>query len=1247
MLQILDDKISLTILAQSLDIPTIPWNGDDFKHDLHDYDSIAVNVFEVPANMYSMATVPSIAEAVSCSDYLGFPVTIKTSQHSGGCGVESVQDADEVFIDHTLKIVTTLGYFRGLGTVEFLFNPETLKYYFLKLTTPTECEYSFLSSHLESDCEHFNLSGVLFELTQGSSLSVIKSIQTRYSEDLRQNEEVTDFFKVVNTASRVLSVNANTVSLLARLVDLTESEEVEEQSLGVDWEYDETGTSPETDVVIEGDFSLTADYQRPDSRSVDDCSLSHDHDASCEPSPSAALRDLRLMGEFMKDGEEDHRNDIIIDTPVQFYVVSAGDRSSAVTQMMTRLDAISVNLALASMHNQPQYRQSIGSDGNSDEDTHSNSGQESAIEGLMNILVSADFADNKPTDLHTNWLQEKFLADLDHVNQYVDSNIGGLKVNTVAVADDSFFDHSSNSSGASDGNESGEESVAESKMSDMSTGSGNKYNHWSSAAADEEESAYHTHLETAVIIENYVDSRPSLPPTALKGVSAAATAVLKSPEFFYEMIHDRQFGQYGFQNVSESTGEHGKYNYVNTGTGSGKKRGGGGKNSGKHDHRSGYVLIDVDLTKKLSELTKRQKPSAHVGTLKLSSNHIKYLDFPYDANDCMKIYFSEELVLQLDLQYLAELDLSSNVMTRFPGATVFAHMPILNKLVLCGNKLTEISSEALVQIATNGSLVYLDLSNNSIESVPVEIGLITTLSTLRLDNNCLTDLPMEITRLSLLLDTYNAATSFNVSKNELVNPPQNCAAKGGMRFIRTYFQLQHNIDQNLYYGKSAQIVHIDPAEVNYYDLIRNQMKGRDGPAGKKKSSKHHSHDKTFQLKLLILGQEGCGKTSLAQRLQESAKHEIAFDSTSSDMSFANMQRDVSGTPGGATSRNRSMSHSSNTTTALGLHRDVSGASLSTTSSGGNSGKYKGVLKPLELPRLTTSSSFNFTETTMDDEEESPFTHEVDTNAALSIRKFHPKKKHLNAFLNQSMSGTIESTTPGSGNKLSKRVIRESNVFEPKDDVKYLIHDFCGQHSPLLHLQEMLFSAHAIHLVAFDITRITTHLSVDHYIQYWIDLVQSRVPDAFIMLVATHCDLLEVAEADAKIAICDKRLQVNMETRAANAALDRLHSANVESAFIKHQGGSEKAQFAARDKGSVPIPDVSQVDFSIMRVACPQSLLEMDDVSSSALIKGLSCRIVQLSTATKDCPHPLGIIGKAVTAETNRIKLIIADLRNRM
>lgn len=75
------DKISSSIVAQSANVPTLPWSGSDLQIDCSSRK--ADQLLVVPDEVYRRGCVYDVEEAIASAKKIGFPVMIKASEGTG------------------------------------------------------------------------------------------------------------------------------------------------------------------------------------------------------------------------------------------------------------------------------------------------------------------------------------------------------------------------------------------------------------------------------------------------------------------------------------------------------------------------------------------------------------------------------------------------------------------------------------------------------------------------------------------------------------------------------------------------------------------------------------------------------------------------------------------------------------------------------------------------------------------------------------------------------------------------------------------------------------------------------------------------------------------------------------------------------------------------------------------------------------------------------------------------------------
>lgn len=88
----LGDKIASSIVAQTAEIPTLPWSGSGVKAQHNGLDSNAT--LKIPRELYKKGCVEDAEEALKAAQKIGFPVMIKASEGGGGKGIRKAESED-------------------------------------------------------------------------------------------------------------------------------------------------------------------------------------------------------------------------------------------------------------------------------------------------------------------------------------------------------------------------------------------------------------------------------------------------------------------------------------------------------------------------------------------------------------------------------------------------------------------------------------------------------------------------------------------------------------------------------------------------------------------------------------------------------------------------------------------------------------------------------------------------------------------------------------------------------------------------------------------------------------------------------------------------------------------------------------------------------------------------------------------------------------------------------------------------
>ncbi|XP_037086840.1 LOW QUALITY PROTEIN: acetyl-CoA carboxylase-like [Pollicipes pollicipes] len=92
----LGDKIASSIVAQTADIPTMPWSGSGLKAQWSEKDE-GHGSLRISSELYKAGCVASEEQGLEAARRIGFPVMIKASEGGGGKGIRKVESEDQFF----------------------------------------------------------------------------------------------------------------------------------------------------------------------------------------------------------------------------------------------------------------------------------------------------------------------------------------------------------------------------------------------------------------------------------------------------------------------------------------------------------------------------------------------------------------------------------------------------------------------------------------------------------------------------------------------------------------------------------------------------------------------------------------------------------------------------------------------------------------------------------------------------------------------------------------------------------------------------------------------------------------------------------------------------------------------------------------------------------------------------------------------------------------------------------------------
>jgi internalin A len=194
------------------------------------------------------------------------------------------------------------------------------------------------------------------------------------------------------------------------------------------------------------------------------------------------------------------------------------------------------------------------------------------------------------------------------------------------------------------------------------------------------------------------------------------------------------------------------------------------------------------------------------------------------------------------LTNLRRLNLRGNQLKSLPAE--IGNLINLRELDLNSNQITSLPTE----IGQFKNLTRIDLKHNQLRSLPIEIGNLTNLRELYLNNNQLRSLPIEIGNLTNLRE-------LDIQYNQLKDLP---AEIGQLTELRELY-----ISNNPWLYLLPEIRKLATSEIiNFYRQKLEQ-----------------TTDRIYEAKLLIIGEGGAGKTTLAKKIQFSDYQLREEDST--------------------------------------------------------------------------------------------------------------------------------------------------------------------------------------------------------------------------------------------------------------------------------------------------------------------------------------------------------------------------------
>ena len=92
---LLGDKIASSIVAQTAEVPTLPWSGSGVRAERNEEGEIKMSSLSSKGELFRQGCVHSVEEGLEKAEKIGYPVMIKASEGGGGKGIRQVLNAKE------------------------------------------------------------------------------------------------------------------------------------------------------------------------------------------------------------------------------------------------------------------------------------------------------------------------------------------------------------------------------------------------------------------------------------------------------------------------------------------------------------------------------------------------------------------------------------------------------------------------------------------------------------------------------------------------------------------------------------------------------------------------------------------------------------------------------------------------------------------------------------------------------------------------------------------------------------------------------------------------------------------------------------------------------------------------------------------------------------------------------------------------------------------------------------------------
>ena len=268
---------------------------------------------------------------------------------------------------------------------------------------------------------------------------------------------------------------------------------------------------------------------------------------------------------------------------------------------------------------------------------------------------------------------------------------------------------------------------------------------------------------------------------------------------------------------------------------------------------------ELDLSgKNLTELPPEIGTLTKLKKLNLCSNQLRFLPSTVSLLSSLKYLYIRNNKLNslppefFEISSLEILDLSNNELNSLPPKII--QLSSLEILDLSQNKINNLPSE----IFKLSSLISLNVSGNNLTNLPSEISQLSSLQYLYFHNNRLKLLSPVIYQLSSLI-------TLDLSNNDLISLSPRISQLSSLQYLDLSNNKLKNLPADISKLSSLQSISLDKNPLNKTSIeIMNQS--ADSIRDYFRQQKEEGKDILYEAKLIIVGEGGSGKTTLAKKI---------------------------------------------------------------------------------------------------------------------------------------------------------------------------------------------------------------------------------------------------------------------------------------------------------------------------------------------------------------------------------------------